>query len=207
MLQNLILALKLYKLDVISHELEKIKQGCSLRDFSLNLLSPILQEVGAMCDTGQLNIAQEHALSAILRFHVGNILFDYANDNKINDRAVIVAAPEGELHEFGIMIAALLCKHYGIKFYYFGPNLPVDSLIECASQINAKTVVLGISRNMESKHKQFVNEYIEKLWGGLEECNLWVGGYAHAPIELRNTDINFVPTLKMLDLELSNYKG
>ncbi len=206
MLQNLIMALKLYKLDIISHELEKIKEGCSLRDFALNLLSPLLQEVGAMCESGELTIAQEHALSAILKFHVGNILFDYANENKLYDHNVILAAPEGELHEFGIMIAALLCKYYGIKFYFLGANLPADSLIQCAKQINSKLIILGISKNMEYTSPQSANKYIEKIWGHLDKTKLWVGGYSSAPSSLKNSDIKFISTLKMLDLELSEFK-
>jgi DNA-binding transcriptional MerR regulator len=207
MLQNLIMALQLFKLDVISHELEKIKQDCSLREFALNLLAPLLQEVGAMCDTDQISIAQEHALSSILKFHVGNILFDYPIDVKSLDHNVVIATPEGELHEFGIMIAALLCKHYGIKFYYLGPNLPADSLIECAKQINVKTIILGISRNMESKQPTFVNQYIDTVWSKLSNTNIIVGGFAHAPSHLRNSSIQFIPTLKMLDLELSGFNS
>jgi DNA-binding transcriptional MerR regulator len=207
MLQNLVMALRLFKLDVISYELEKIKQDCSLREFALNLVAPILQEVGAMCDTGQITIAQEHALSAILKFHIGNILFNYAEDVKNLDHNVIIAAPEGELHEFGIMIAALLCKFYGIKFYYLGPDLPAESLLECAKQIKAKTIILGISRNMESKHPASVNKYLDTIWNELSDTKLIVGGFAHAPPHLRNSSINFIPTLKMLDLELSTFKG
>jgi DNA-binding transcriptional MerR regulator len=206
MLQKLILALQFYKLDVISHELDKVKNNVSVREFSLNVLVPLLQEVGAMCSTGMLSIAQEHALSAILKFHVGKILYDYAEESTNIDLPILIAAPDGEMHEFGILIAALLCKHYGIKFYYLGNNLPAESLSQCANQINAKLIILGISKNMESKHPQHVIKYVEDLHGQLKNTPIMLGGFSQTPQNLRALGIEFIPTLNMLDLKLSQLK-
>lgn len=206
MLQKLILALQFYKLDVISHELDKVKNNISVREFSLNVLVPLLQEVGAMCSTGMLSIAQEHALSAILKFHVGKILFDYAEEAPLIDVPIVIAAPEGEMHEFGVLIAALLCKHYGVKFYYLGNNLPAESLAQCANQIDAKMIILGISKNMESKHPQHVIKYVEELHGQLRNTQIMLGGFSQTPQSLKILGIDFIPTLNMLDLKLSQLK-
>ena len=75
-LKNLIMALRGFKLDIISHELEKIKNDLGQRDFSLRVLSPLLVEIGTMVYNGELSIAQEHAMSAIIKFHVGSILYN-----------------------------------------------------------------------------------------------------------------------------------
>ena len=206
MLQKLILALQFYKLDVISHELDKVKNNCSIREFSLNVLAPLLQEVGAMCSTGMLTIAQEHALSAILKFHVGKILYDYAEEPNNIDLNVVIASPTGELHEFGILIAALLCKYYGIKFYYLGNNLPSESLAECANQIESQLIILGISKNMESKHSQQVIDYVEDLHAKLKKTQIVVGGLSQTSSRLRTLGVEFIPTLNMLDLKLSQLK-
>lgn len=203
LLQNLIMALKFYKLDAISHELEKITSEHNLREFSLSLLSPLLQEVGAMCATKEISIAQEHALSALLKFHVGNLLFDYARINYTKNETIIIAAPDQELHEFGILASALLCKHYGIKFYYLGSNLPVESLIQCCEQIKPSRVILGISKSMESTNPRHINEYISQLNRALTNTKLMIGGYSQIPAQLKNSEIQFIPTLNMLDFELS----
>ena len=52
-LQNLVMALYGYKLDIISHELDKIKAQLGPRDFALSILSPLLKEVGDLVDRGR----------------------------------------------------------------------------------------------------------------------------------------------------------
>ena len=105
-LQNLILALKSYKLDIISHELEKIKSSVDSREFALSIITPLLAEVGKLVENEMLNVAQEHALSSVLRFHIGQMLYKNVSNQAGASGTVVLATPEGELHEFGILIAA-----------------------------------------------------------------------------------------------------
>jgi MerR family transcriptional regulator, light-induced transcriptional regulator len=203
-LQHLVMALHGYKLDIISHELDKIKNLLGPRDFALSILSPLLSEVGNLVENGSLSIAQEHSLSAILKFHVGHMLFKHLEQSDKMNLKVVISAPEGELHEFGIMISALLCCHYNLDFFYLGPNMPAKSLAEAANQIGAKKLIIGVSRVYDTKPGGFLDSYVNELIHDLNDgIDLWVGGVGKATTYLDQPHITLIPTLSMLDHILS----
>lgn len=203
-LQNLIMALKFYKLDVISHELDKAKQGLGPREFALNILSPLLAEVGAQVEHGLINIAQEHALSAILKFHVGHLLYQHVENKNKLELNIAISTPEGELHEFGIMIAALLCSYYDVNFFYLGPNMPAESLAEAANQVNAEIILLGISKSYHQYGQANLDQYLEKLVElKCESTKVWLGGVSKANTFSNQERVELIPTLSMLDHKLS----
>lgn len=203
-LQNLVMALQHYKLDIISHELEKVKKALGPREFALNVLSPLLHEVGMLVDNGLFTIAQEHSLSAILKFHVGHILYKHvANKNKI-DLNIAISTPQGELHEFGIMIASLLCAYYNINVYYLGPNMPASSLSEAANQIGAKIVIIGVSKVYHLDKQLSLDDYVADLMQGLnDDMKLWIGGVSKLSTFLDQNRVEILPTLNMLDQKLA----
>ena len=72
-LNHLLLALQDFKLDIISHELHKLKITMSTKELAFDVLIPLLQEIGFRVNNNTLTIAQEHALSSIIRFHLANL--------------------------------------------------------------------------------------------------------------------------------------
>lgn len=203
-LQNMVMALKYYKLDIISHELEKVKLALGPREFALNILAPMLHEVGMLVENNLLTIAQEHSLSAIVKFHVGHILYKHlGNKNKI-DLNIAISTPEGELHEFGIMIASLLCAYYNINVYYLGPNMPAQSLAEAARQIGAKIVIIGVSKAYHLDKHFSLDDYVAELMEGIQDnMKLWIGGVSKLSNFLDQSRVEILPTLNMLDQKLS----
>ncbi len=207
-LQNLVMALNGYKLDIISHELAKVKESLGPRDFALSILAPLLGEVGDLVDNKMLSIAQEHALSAIIKFHVGHMLFKHMEEADKVDINIIISAPEGELHEFGIMIASLLCCHYNLKFFYLGPNMPADALAEACNQIGAEIVIIGVSKVFDSRPGGALDDFVSTLSGELaDSTSLWIGGVGKASTFLDQDKIETIPTLSGLDYKLSKIIG
>lgn len=204
-LQNLIMALMNYKLDIISHELEKVKNLVGPREFALGLITPLLAEVGKQVENGQLTIAQEHSLSAIIKFHIGQQLYTSIGSSNHSDQIIALSTPEGELHEFGIMIASLLCGYYNLKFYYLGPSMPGESLSEACNQIGADLVVLGVSSSYNNSYARRLDEYITNFTEKLgDKTEILIGGDIRGQnIGFTSHRINYVPTLQMLDQRLS----
>lgn len=204
-LQNLILALTHYKLDIISHELDKVKKLLGPRDFALDILSPLLNEVGVMVAHNNLSIAQEHALSSILRFHIGHLLYGSLSERKSINFNIAISTPEGELHEFGIMIASLLCASYNINFYYLGPNMPADALAQAANQIEAKIVILGVTQTYQKDPERDLEKYVTNLISGTKpETKIWLGGESSFSKNFDMTQITQISTLQMLDSKLAH---
>lgn len=176
MLGNFQLALAAYKLDIISHELEKANKLLSPKEFALQVLLPLFQEIGKKVLSGELTIAQEHTLSALFTFHVGQSIGQHYQKSLRRDDLIIISTPEGEMHQIGILAAALLCVNYGLKFIYMGPNLPAASISEAANALKARAILLGSTR-YDYKEGQSLEEYLHLLQQSLvNKTDIWVGG-------------------------------
>lgn len=202
-LSGLLLALSCFKIDVIHHELQKLHDSLGPREFAIDILSPLLSEVGQQVQTGRLGIAQEHALSSIIRFHVGQNLFRNFNFNNNTNINVMIAAPEGELHEFGILIAALLCKHYRYNTFYLGPNMPAKALVEALNQVRPSLLIVGVSDAVNNFPSDFVENYMTDLVElGNPNQKIWFGG----PVALNSAyipeNVSIIPNLEELDAKL-----
>ncbi|MFT6067763.1 MAG: DNA-binding transcriptional MerR regulator [Bacteriovoracaceae bacterium] len=204
-LQNLILALDNYKLDIINHEFEKLADNLDPRAFALDLIAPLLHEVGIQVQSRRISVGQEHSLSAIIRFHVGKFLYSNTKSEAVKKKApFILTTPEGELHEFGIMIGALLCVHYELNYVYLGTNMPSDALADTAKQIEAGTVLIGVSPFMNHEKPEFTKKFIMNLSSRLPEgAKLWVGGGNLDSSIYPEPLIKIIPSLQNLDMELS----
>jgi len=201
-LQSLILALKSYKLDIISHEINKLKILLSPRQLALDIISPLLNEVGREVEQRELTISQEHALSAILKFHIGHLLFRQMNQKTNKPFKVLICSMEGDFHEFGILQAALLCNHYGVQYYYLGPNLPVDSLVDAYESLEANMIIVGATVIPEGRKENYVDEYLERVLKSLgSDGQIVYGGAIKIQSEKLLKSKKVKAFNKMLDLD------
>jgi DNA-binding transcriptional MerR regulator len=198
-LQNLVLALSHYKLDIISHELEKIKLSLTARDFALSILLPLLQEVKSQVAIGKLAKAQEQALSSIIRFHVGQILYCSFCANKKSDFNLTIVAPENEMNEFAILVPALLCSHYQINFFYLGKNLSNEAVADAVAQIKPNILLIGISDDSKIDHEPFLLKVRSEV---NEKIPVWASGRIFNSKVIEGQGIQVAGTMSVLDQQL-----
>lgn len=206
-LNSFYIALSAYKLDIISHELEKAKTLLSPRDFCLKVLVPLFHEIGNKVSRREISIAQEHTLSAIVSFHVGQMIGQHYQKKHIKEDLLLISTPEGELHEIGILASALLCVHYGVKFIFLGANMPAESLAEAANALKCRAILLGTTRN-ELSANQSLEDYLQNLSTQLTvNTEIWVGGDLRPYIktELEKRKIPFFPSLNVFDEYISKF--
>ena len=205
MLGSFFLALSAYKLDIISHELEKARTSLSPRELCLNVLIPLFQEIGKKVSRNELSIAQEHTLSALVRFYLGQMIGQHYQKTMLREELIFITTPEGEFHEIGILGSALLCVHYGVKIIYLSTNLPAESLAEAANALSPTAILLGVSR-YELTNQLTLNDYLITLKTHLTcDPKLMIGGNLkpHISAELEKKKIIFFPTLNTFDEFLS----
>jgi len=173
-----------FELEKLHAELLRAKAQHSARSFVLDVALPLVVMVGERVLAGKLSIAQEHAFSAILKLQLGEIIFSLRNGGGLSDAStggdytVTLATQDGDLHEFGILMSAVLCSAYGVRCQYLGPNLPAKPLAEAAGILRSSAVLVGrtavLSRNMKgSEQAEYLRELDRLMPAGIE---LWVGG-------------------------------
>jgi len=204
-LNNLFLALAAYKVDILSHEFEKARSELTPRELGLNILLPLFHEVGVRVENKLLTIAQERTISALANFHLGQVIGQSYRKMNLKNDLIILATPDGEQHEIGILAAALLCVHYGIKFIMMGSGVPSDSLMEACNALKAKYLILGVTRD-ELRKNYFFTSYLADLRSNLNPLTkVIVGGNLSSSTrqELNRQKISFFQSMQILDEYLS----
>ena len=160
----LLKAIQGYKLNIITNELIKISKLINHRQLALNVLVPLVQEIGNRVMSGKLTMSQEHALSALIRFHVGPLLFAPQNDRKRKVTKIILSTPTNELHEFGIIVSALLCHFHAVEFMFLGTNLPATSIADTLEATGFDMVIFGTTLKLKEHEKKKLTKYMDDLF-------------------------------------------
>ncbi len=166
----------------------------------LEVALPLLRDVGAAWAAGRMSIAHEHVLSSALRNLLGSLV--RLRRPSPDDPPVLLAAPEGELHELGLLSAAHLASAAGVAPVYLGPNTPAADVVAAAQATRARAVVLAVvTRRASPDPIASVREIARALGPGVE---LIVGGAASEELAaaLRPGPARFLPDLDGLAREL-----
>lgn len=203
--QNLLMALAGYKVDIISHELNKAKEGLSAKKFALDIIAPLLKELSRRQENKSLSLAQVQTLYAIMKFHIGNIIYSFYEKKVRSQNKVALATPEGEMYLFNILVGALLCVQHEKNFFFLSSNLQAPAVIEAVNAIQANILVLGV-QELDTL-KRALPYYLEEVSSTLgEKCQVWLvgeSGFNEAHL-MRRGNIRVFPTYKDLDFALEN---
>ncbi|MFM9107936.1 MAG: MerR family transcriptional regulator [Chloroflexota bacterium] len=109
----------------------------------LEILQPVLYEVGRRWDAQEIGISAEHFATSWVIRRLGAL---YNQAEQVPGRGLILAAcPEGELHEAGLLLTSLILTRRGMNILYLGPNLPTDDLITTVQRLKPEMVLLSAS--------------------------------------------------------------
>lgn len=92
-----------------------------------NIIFPFLDKVGILWMTNNINIAQEHLITSIIRQKL-IVGIENASSHIIHEKTVLLFLPEGEQHEIGLLYVYYLLKIRGVRVIYLGANLPIRDL-------------------------------------------------------------------------------
>jgi DNA-binding transcriptional MerR regulator/methylmalonyl-CoA mutase cobalamin-binding subunit len=138
------------------------------------VLKPLLTEVGNRWHRGQFSIAQERLISGAVRKHLGLFLDTF--DRNSHGRAIVFATLEGERHELGLLMSAILCASRGFKVHYLGPDLPAAEIARYAREVGASVVALSV---VLQDGLPVLSEALRELVAGITpEQAVWLGGSA-----------------------------
>jgi DNA-binding transcriptional MerR regulator len=197
----LLMALKSYRLEVVSSEIEKLVELLTPREFVFEVVAPIMSEIGRAIEIGEYSISQEHALSSILKFNIGQLLYSHKALSHDQTREIAICTIEGDTHEFGILMAALLASHYKINFYYLGPNLPALAAADAARFLNVRTLLISGTTVVNTIETKKIKDYIANLEAALPSNVeiIWGGEIYIVKENVQIKRARYIKTLEQLD--------
>jgi len=136
----------------------------------LEVIAPILREIGDRWEHGAMSVAHEHVGSAQLR----SLLFAMMRlpGPQPGARKVLVTTPPGQLHEFGALIGAFVAASRGYEAIYLGPDLPESDLDVALELSRADLVLLSVVRDVSREELALLAASVRRLKGVAE---VWVG--------------------------------
>jgi DNA-binding transcriptional MerR regulator/methylmalonyl-CoA mutase cobalamin-binding subunit len=106
------------------------------------VLEPLLREVGERWHAGRFSIAQERMVSTSVRKHVGLIVETF--DRSARREAIVFATLQGERHELGLLMSAMICASHGFKVHYLGADLPAAEIGRYSREVGAALVAVSV---------------------------------------------------------------
>lgn len=140
-LKKLLSFLDSYEIELVSKELQYLRQSIGTKDFILNTILPMMREIGLKVSQNKYTVTQEHIMSTIVRDQLSQINLPSLN---IKNTEISIATPEGNLHELAITIANILCRSHKFSTRYLGAAHPADCLAEAINILKTPLLVLGV---------------------------------------------------------------
>jgi len=152
--------------------------GLSFEAVAEEVLLPTLREIGKGWDNGEVGIGQEHFATNFLR---GRLLgFGRGWMTGMGPIAVL-ACPEGERHDLGLIVFGLALRARGWRIAYLGADTPLESVAETADSVDAGLVVLSA---LTSEPLDAVRDELRELAKGRAVAIGGRGASAKAAIEI-----------------------
>ena len=168
------------------------------RSLVLDLLVPLLIQVGEEWASVRYEVFQEHAATVVVRNYLGSLLRTLAPVAQAD--AVICATLPGELHELGALMAALIAITRGYRTSYLGPNLPAVQIAAAAEKCRAKVVLVSAINPMDQETHAELRGLRRRLDSRVE---ILVGGRGVTTHTKAIKGLVFLPDLHALDVRLS----
>jgi DNA-binding transcriptional MerR regulator len=104
------------------------------------VVTPALERVGELWRAGELDVAEEHNLTAQVMGKLRALLHGVPFGPR--GTAVLCCVP-GERHEIGLFALAVLLAADGWRIVYLGPDTPLESAAELAEAVDATTLCVA----------------------------------------------------------------
>jgi MerR family transcriptional regulator, light-induced transcriptional regulator len=161
----------------VDREIARLSALYAPRDFVYEVVVPLMRVVGERWHDGQLSVAQEHMVSAVMHGVMSTLVRLHTAPPGAS--RLVFACPPGEVHEFGLLAAAMLTAVAGLGVVYLGPNLPVEDIAAAAATTGAIAVVLAVTGGARA-----VVDRLPAVRAALApHVELWIGGRAPVSVQ------------------------
>jgi MerR family transcriptional regulator, light-induced transcriptional regulator len=170
-IERILAAIDEFHYEAADRELGRLASLMPPRDLIHNIALPLMRIVGERWHEQRMRVAQEHLISQLVSNLLGGIIRIYA---PVHPPAVLMTTTlSDDLHEFGILAAAILAAGAGLGVVHLGPNLPVAEIVYAAKRSRADVVLLSVTNPQDRTLRQ---EQLRSIRRGLpKEKELWVG--------------------------------
>ncbi|WMC92865.1 homocysteine S-methyltransferase family protein [Kineothrix sp. MB12-C1] len=129
---------------ITEYTISALEEGKTPQSILNDALLPAINEVGDLFDKGKYFLPQlissAEAMKAAIEY-LEPLLKE--GNGKQEMPAVIIATVEGDIHDIGKNLVALMLKNYGFRVVDLGKDVPKEHIIQAAIEHNASVIALS----------------------------------------------------------------
>jgi len=170
----------------------------------LKLIYPFFKRVGILWLTENIDPAQEHFISNIIRQKVIVAIDGLPEYNRKNAENFVLYLPDGQWHEMGLLMSSYLIKKNGHNYIYLGSSLPIESVVKMNDTISFNYIITtaSIARSEEDMKQDFLS-----LAAKFPNKTIFVGGIQNESLQQDlPTNINLMNNLDEFNQYLNQIK-
>lgn len=158
---------------------QALEGGADPQEILKDWLMPAIDEVGNLFDQGKYFLPQLIAGAEAMKRSIGILEPLLQKEGPAQDApAVVLATVEGDIHDIGKNLVALMMRNYGFTVIDLGKDVPKERIVEAALEHDAK--IIGLSALMTTTMKEMKN-VIEYARGRGVTAKIIVGGAVITP--------------------------
>lgn len=165
--------------------------------FARDVASPLLREIGERWTRDEIGISAEHLATGLIRGQLGSALQPTAAS--LRGPCVVFATPEGERHEIGLQMAAVVALGAGANPLYLGLELPVEECLDAVARRDAAALALSVVTVPPASAERTLRQLRKAL---PSHVRLWVGGHGAGALNLPEGS-SCLTTLDQLEHEVA----
>lgn len=149
------------KRDSIIEDTKKaLDQGIEAKILLDETLLPAINEVGELFDKGKYFLPQLIASAEAMKASIEYMEPILLQANTGEDMpTVVIATVEGDIHDIGKNLVALMLKNYGFHVVDLGKDVPKEKIIEAAREHNAQVIALSALMTTTMQQMRHVINY------------------------------------------------
>ena len=155
--------LKGNKSGVVQITKDALAEGAEAKELLDTVLLPAINTVGDYFDSGKYFLPQLIAGAEAMKLSIEVLEpFMLRQSADENMPVVIIATVEGDIHDIGKNLVALMLKNYGFKVVDLGKDVPKEKIIAAAKEHNASIIALSALMTTTMKQMEAVIQYAKE---------------------------------------------
>lgn len=152
------------KQNIVNYTKQALKSGLTARNILDNALLNAINEVGDLFDKGIYFLPQLIASAESMKLAIETIepLLMETQDNASYLGTIVIATVEGDIHDIGKNLVALMLKNYGFKVIDLGKDVSKETIIETAIREKADIIALSALMTTTMQQMKHVIEFAKE---------------------------------------------
>lgn len=134
---------------------------------------PFLDKVGMLWTMGNIQPAQEHFISNLIRQKIIVAIDKQSLPKTINSKFLLFL-PEGEMHEIGLLLANYMIREKGNQTIYLGQNVPLEDVIQVCDSFTPDYIFTYITTPLVEEELKL---FFDKLSNSVKKGKVLVSGH------------------------------